>query len=647
MIPGLRQYPIDESSDFVTRVDKKQVSSLFALRTRGLLNRKKGMVCERDTGTIHRFSTYPLRPNTFKVVSGAANNGSGLIRITTSAVHGYSTDDIIYHAEITGTVEANNIYKITVIDTTHYDLVGSTFTNAYVSGGISTDTPIDIFDCFVLRDPDTGTEYEVVVGLDEDSKTLLYLWDGTAWIELTQKINALINGAPGAPATTATTQVVTIDTPTDENGAVYTLAADTLNGYVVYNITRSTASFVLDSTATTITIPHNVTIAPFSWANNDALVFFKCTGIYDGFNYVNGTEPHVRHLLVEAQKKMTIFYADNSAATKVRKDPIQIAKQDDARNLFKAITIAANATGSVTLDSPSDGQTVTINGVVLTYQTTPGAFREFSSAATLADVINTDPTLAALISGAAVGSAVNITAVTAGSAANSITLVAPVGFILSGGTLTGGSDASETSRIVLPSGYYVEKAYFTTGFQSAGSIASPRLGTSGVETLVIGDGLQVQLTYSEVVNNQSYQHARVYFTLIYRGYQESDPIAQIILSGSVATNFALVSCLWKIDPVLLNKDVTAIRMYIAAETNSKSTQSDWPEDAEEYLFRDEILIRETSFDYNNASQYCYSSTITTGGESTYPSLLAAAADDLLTRLNHEPQTVRTVLKPWV
>ncbi len=38
---------------------------------------------------------------------------------------------------VTGTTEANGNWKFTVIDATHIDLVGSTFTNAYVSGGIS------------------------------------------------------------------------------------------------------------------------------------------------------------------------------------------------------------------------------------------------------------------------------------------------------------------------------------------------------------------------------------------------------------------------------------------------------------------------------------------------------------------------------
>jgi hypothetical protein len=63
-----------------------------------------------------------------------ANNGAGLIRVT-SALHGYSTGDIIQLSTTLGTVEANGTWEITVIDANNYDLNLSTFANAYTSGG--------------------------------------------------------------------------------------------------------------------------------------------------------------------------------------------------------------------------------------------------------------------------------------------------------------------------------------------------------------------------------------------------------------------------------------------------------------------------------------------------------------------------------
>lgn len=69
-----------------------------------------------------------------RTITAAANNGSGLIRIT-SASHGFSTGDIVSVHGVVGTTEANGLWPINVIDTNTFDLKASTFTNAYTSGG--------------------------------------------------------------------------------------------------------------------------------------------------------------------------------------------------------------------------------------------------------------------------------------------------------------------------------------------------------------------------------------------------------------------------------------------------------------------------------------------------------------------------------
>jgi hypothetical protein len=74
---------------------------------------------------------------TEKTITGAVNNGSGLIRITATG-HGYTTGDAIGIYGVGGTTEANGAWDITVIDANTFDLQGSTFTNAYTSGGTAT-----------------------------------------------------------------------------------------------------------------------------------------------------------------------------------------------------------------------------------------------------------------------------------------------------------------------------------------------------------------------------------------------------------------------------------------------------------------------------------------------------------------------------
>lgn len=71
-------------------------------------------------------------------VAGAANNGSGAVRLALPSTASYATNQIVSVYGIAGTIEANGTWKVTVVDGTHLDLQGSTFTNAYVSGGTIT-----------------------------------------------------------------------------------------------------------------------------------------------------------------------------------------------------------------------------------------------------------------------------------------------------------------------------------------------------------------------------------------------------------------------------------------------------------------------------------------------------------------------------
>jgi hypothetical protein len=83
---------------------------------------------------IRKDSTFNAVVNS-TTVSGAANNGSGLIRLTVASTANIITGNKVTISGVTGTTEANGTWTVTLIDGAHIDLQGSTFTNAYVSGG--------------------------------------------------------------------------------------------------------------------------------------------------------------------------------------------------------------------------------------------------------------------------------------------------------------------------------------------------------------------------------------------------------------------------------------------------------------------------------------------------------------------------------
>lgn len=86
-------------------------------------------VYEKWTGA---FEGIPQAVRNSFAITGCANNGSGLVRIT-SAAHGLSTSDVVTVAGIAGATGANGSFTITVISTTVFDLQGSTFGGTYTA----------------------------------------------------------------------------------------------------------------------------------------------------------------------------------------------------------------------------------------------------------------------------------------------------------------------------------------------------------------------------------------------------------------------------------------------------------------------------------------------------------------------------------
>lgn len=73
-----------------------------------------------------------------RTVTGAVTAG-GLIKLTTSVAHLFATSDIVTVQSVGGVPAANGTWAITVVDSTHFTLDGSTFAGVYTSGGTATD----------------------------------------------------------------------------------------------------------------------------------------------------------------------------------------------------------------------------------------------------------------------------------------------------------------------------------------------------------------------------------------------------------------------------------------------------------------------------------------------------------------------------
>jgi len=67
-------------------------------------------------------------------ITGAAAHTSGEV-VVTAAAHGYRTNDRVFITGVTGTTEANGTFLVSVLTSSTFVLKGTTFANAYISGG--------------------------------------------------------------------------------------------------------------------------------------------------------------------------------------------------------------------------------------------------------------------------------------------------------------------------------------------------------------------------------------------------------------------------------------------------------------------------------------------------------------------------------
>lgn len=95
-------------------------------------------------GTVNRFfgggAFETIAVGAGQRITGAVDNGAGLVRLTITG-HGYETGYAAVTTNVQGVPGANGSFLVMRVDANHVDLVGSVFTGAYVSGGISINWP--------------------------------------------------------------------------------------------------------------------------------------------------------------------------------------------------------------------------------------------------------------------------------------------------------------------------------------------------------------------------------------------------------------------------------------------------------------------------------------------------------------------------
>jgi hypothetical protein len=87
------------------------------------------------TGADHQIVRGCRVSQTVMSVTGASDNGAGLVRLRVTTTAGMFSGMSTFVQGVRGTTEANDSWVITVVDSAHVDLQGSSFAHSYTGGG--------------------------------------------------------------------------------------------------------------------------------------------------------------------------------------------------------------------------------------------------------------------------------------------------------------------------------------------------------------------------------------------------------------------------------------------------------------------------------------------------------------------------------
>ncbi len=126
--------------DIAIRSDNSQRANIRRIRG----DNRNGIYLTRSFGVtrVHDVHWWPFLTGNLAGISiftlaitGVANNGAGLVRITTASAHGLVTGDLVNIYGVNGVPGANTRALATVVDATRLDLQGSSFTGSWTGGG--------------------------------------------------------------------------------------------------------------------------------------------------------------------------------------------------------------------------------------------------------------------------------------------------------------------------------------------------------------------------------------------------------------------------------------------------------------------------------------------------------------------------------
>ena len=496
---------------------------------------------------------------------------------------------------------------------------------------------------YMLIDPDTGTEHQIVAAHDSENNLRFYAYDDSypqKWVELTEKITATVSDLPNVGA-----KFVYIADVKDALGNRVELPPDYLRGFI--GIANGKA-FIVRSSSNNWFGTYLYTVGTtLTWPGGSAhlgigldLKIGDLVTFYRNLLDYNSNHPNVSTINfvgLETYKSVRAFYGDSLYINDAQY-PLRIEKQSE-RKLFpltKWDDLAGNFVAG-------DAELVLPEGWYADYG--GGLSPDFVSLGTRASPVR-------------LSSAVEMTLgnqIRAGDKALQINKGSNIELRV--GDLVNTYDLSQTNgrpletRTVIgfrdfggKEGFYlafVDKPFEITWPQYLTGLrlyqSDPNYSKSIIDSLR-GDWLDIRAKVSETYEDPDTGsgNMRLYVTLLYDNRQESDPIYQLFAAGTEGEDrFPVVGLTFAINPARMPRNVTGMNIYCAYQWEKDVPHKDWLDSPNEYKLVKSISFYEWDFetarDYLPYKEKCFEISSPTLSKDYILSHAGASISDMLGR----------------
>ena len=193
-------------------------------------------------------------------VTGAANNGSGVIRLTVTA-HGYRSGDWVNVAGVGGVPNSTGQWLISVISNNTFDLLGSTFAGSYTSGG----TAGRFFSGGAFSTLAVAAGQRITNAVNNGSGLVRLTITGHGYKTGYAVVTTNVGGIPGANGSFLVTVIDanTIDLQNSTFSGAYTSGGISINWPTAKLLAQGDGSLLLQNVSITINGPNGtLTITP-------------------------------------------------------------------------------------------------------------------------------------------------------------------------------------------------------------------------------------------------------------------------------------------------------------------------------------------------------------------------------------------------